>query len=88
MQYAEKHLFAGHISKYMRENSPPETMSKDERNEFESRLKETKLKWMDDISISVSVLKILISAFGISLTELELEDLVCESHSSWTHALL
>lgn len=88
MQHAEKHLFAGQLSKYMRDNSPPETISGNERNEYESRLKETKLKWMDDISISVSVLKILISAFGISLTELELEDLVCETHSSCTHALL
>ena len=84
MQYAEKHLFAEQIGKYMRENSPPETMNGDERNNYESRLKAAKLQWMDDISISVSVLNKLIFAFGISLTELELEDLVCETLSSLT----
>ena len=87
MQYAEKHLFADRIDKYMRENDSSETISGDERNKFESRLKVVKLRWMDDICISVSVLKTLISAFGICLTELELEDLVCDSYVSLTRFL-
>ena len=76
MHFAEKNLFAERIDKYLRENHPPETTGGDERNKFETRLKTVKLRWMDDICISVSVLKNLISAFGVSLTELELEDLV------------
>ena len=75
MQFAEKHFFSNELEKFMSEN-PIESLAGQELKRYESKLAAAKLKWIADVSIGTDFMSKLMAAFGITLNEQELEDLV------------